>query len=64
MLGQEFSTNIEYPNFGFEILQRDAGSFARLGKLITPHGAIETPNFIFVGTKASVKNLHPVQMKE
>jgi queuine tRNA-ribosyltransferase len=32
--------------------------------LTTPHGTIETPNFIFVGTKASVKNLHPHQMKE
>jgi queuine tRNA-ribosyltransferase len=61
---EEFSTNIDYPNFGFEILQRDAGSFARLGKLKTPHGTIETPNFIFVGTKASVKNLHPYQMRE
>lgn len=60
----EFSENITYPNFGFEILQRDAGSFARLGRLITPHGTIETPNFIFVGTKASVKNLHPSQIRE
>lgn len=59
-----FSEKIEYPNFGFEILQRDAGSFARLGRLKTPHGTIDTPNFIFVGTKASVKNLHPHQLRE
>lgn len=59
-----FSEKIDYPNFGFEILQRDAGSFARLGRITTPHGVIETPNFIFVGTKASVKNLHPFQMRE
>lgn len=60
-----FSGNpISYPNFGFEIMKRDAASHARLGKLTTPHGVIETPNFIFVGTKASVKNLHPVQMRE
>lgn len=59
-----FSEKIEYPNFGFEILQRDAGSFARLGRITTPHGVIETPNFIFVGTKAAVKNLHPHQMRE
>jgi len=63
-LAEEFATNIEYQNFGFEILQRHAGSFARLGKLKTPHGTIETPNFIFVGTKATVKNLQPSQMRE
>jgi queuine tRNA-ribosyltransferase len=55
---------IEYPNFGFEILSRDPSSYARLGRLQTPHGTIETPNFIFVGTKAAIKNLHPYQMRE
>ncbi len=59
-----FNTNIEYPNFSFDITHRDAGSAARSGRLSTPHGTIETPNFIFVGTKATVKNLHPVQLKE
>ena len=51
----EFNTKIEYTNFGFDITHRDAGSFARVGRLITPHGTVETPNFIFVGTKAAVK---------
>lgn len=55
---------INYPNFGFEILGRDPSSYARLGRLQTPHGTIETPNFIFVGTKAAIKNLHPYQMRE
>jgi queuine tRNA-ribosyltransferase len=64
MTSPEFSTSIDYPNFGFEILHRDPDSYARVGRLVTPHGTIETPNFIFVGTKASVKNLHPVQMRE
>lgn len=55
---------IEYPNFGFEIEHKDDKSGARIGRLTTPHGTIETPNYIFCGTKASIKNLSPVQMKE
>ena len=61
---KDFNTKIDYPNFGFDVLHRDSGSYARLGRLTTPHGTIETPNFIFVGTKAAVKNLHPHQLRE
>ena len=60
----EFNTKIEYPNFGFEVTHRDPASHARIGKLQTPHGTVETPNFIFVGTKAAVRNLHPHQLRE
>jgi len=56
--------NIDYPNFGFEVTHRDEKSNARIGVITTPHGTIETPNYIFCGTKASVKNLSPYQMKE
>lgn len=56
--------NIDYPNMSFEILKKDPTSAARLGRLVTPHGTIETPNFIFVGTKATVKSLSPMQLKE
>ncbi len=56
--------NIEYPNMSFEVLKKDPTSAARLGRLTTPHGTIETPNFIFVGTKATVKSLSPMQLKE
>lgn len=59
-----FEPTIEYPNFGFDITYRDPNSHARLGKLKTPHGTIETPNYIFCGTKASIKNLSPPQMRE
>lgn len=31
---------------------------------MTPHGTIETPNYIFCGTKAAIKNLSPMQMRE
>ncbi len=60
----EFNKNIEYPGFGFEVTHQDENSGARVGKLSTPHGVIETPNYIFCGTKASIKNLSPYQMKE
>ncbi|MCK5384699.1 MAG: tRNA guanosine(34) transglycosylase Tgt [Alphaproteobacteria bacterium] len=54
----------DYSNFLFEITKRDSMSRARIGRLTTPHGTIETPNYIFCGTKATVKNLSPVQLKE
>ena len=50
--------------FKFDITHRDPTSRARLGRLTTPHGTIDTPNFIFCGTKASVKGLSPRQMRE
>ncbi len=60
-----FSGNaIEYPNFSFDITHRDPNSHARVGRINTPHGSVQTPNFIFVGTKATVKNLSPVQLRE
>lgn len=45
-----------------EIL-RKSGS-ARTGFLRTPHGAVETPNFMPVGTRAAVKGLHPPLLRE
>src|SRR5690348_5287929 len=41
-------------NFGFEILATDPTG-ARLGRLTTPHGVIDTPVFMPVGTAATVK---------
>ncbi len=43
-------------NFSFEVLQSDP-SGARRGLLKTPHGVIETPVFMPVGTAATVKGL-------
>jgi queuine tRNA-ribosyltransferase len=48
-----------YPNFSFDITHKDTKTNARLGKINTPHGSVETPNFIFCGTKATIKNLSP-----
>ena len=60
----QFHKNIEYPNFDFEVLHQDENSGARVGRITTPHGVVETPNYIFCGTKASIKNLSPAQMNE
>ncbi|HPF79169.1 MAG TPA: tRNA guanosine(34) transglycosylase Tgt [Alphaproteobacteria bacterium] len=59
-----FDSGLTYPNFGFEVTHKSQKDGARVGKLKTPHGTIETPNYIFCGTKASIKNLSPIQMKE
>jgi queuine tRNA-ribosyltransferase len=45
----------------FEILHGDGA--ARRGLLHTPHGAVETPAFMPVGTQASVKGLTPDQLR-
>lgn len=48
----------------FEIEKEIPGALGRAGKIETPHGVIETPAFVSVGTKATVKALTPEQIKE
>jgi queuine tRNA-ribosyltransferase len=48
----------------FELLKTDSSSKARLGRLTTGHGVIDTPVFMPVGTQASVKALDPREMEE
>ncbi len=43
----------------FEVLQRDVRSHARRGVVHTPHGAFETPAFMPVGTRGTVKGVLP-----
>ncbi len=43
-------------NFSFEVTKTDPTG-ARRGRLTTPHGAVETPVFLPVGTQAAVKGL-------
>ena len=43
----------------FDLLKTDAGSRARRGRLTTAHGVIETPQYMPVGTQASVKAVAP-----
>ena len=48
----------------FELLQTDPESAARRGTLTTAHGAIQTPMFMPVGTRASVKTLDPRDLND
>lgn len=48
----------------FTLLKNDISSKARLGRIETAHGEIETPIFMPVGTRASVKTLTNQQLKD
>ncbi len=48
----------------FELLKTDPSSKARLGRLTTTHGIIDTPVFMPVGTQGSVKALDPRELRE
>lgn len=48
----------------FTVHDRLDGALARTGTITTPHGTIETPAFIPVGTKAAMKALTPEQLKD
>jgi len=48
----------------FTILKRDTATKARLGQLTTPHGAVETPCFMPVGTQGTVKAVLPRDLQE
>lgn len=41
--------------FKFELLHQSRKSKARVGRIHTPHGIIETPNFVPVATNAAIK---------
>ena len=45
--------------FSFDVVAQDPSSRARAGVLHTPHGDVETPIFMPVGTQATVKTLTP-----
>ena len=48
----------------FEILKRQPGTLGRAGLIHTRHGDIETPAFVAVGTKGTVKSLKPEDLTE
>jgi queuine tRNA-ribosyltransferase len=48
----------------YELIKTCKQTGARLGKLHTPHGVIETPIFMPVGTLATVKTLSPEELKD
>lgn len=55
---------IDVKNFYLEILHIDKQTGARYGILHTPHGDVEVPMFMPVGTLATVKTLSPEELKE
>jgi len=54
--------NDEY--FSFKVTAKSSECFARTGFFFTPHGKIETPIFMPVGTRASVKGLAPEEVAD
>ena len=47
----------------YELLHQDKNSGARRGVVHTPHGDIQTPVFMPVGTQATVKSMTPEELK-
>ena len=52
------------PAITYELIHKDKNSGARRGHLHTPHGDIQTPVFMPVGTQATVKSLTPEELKD
>ena len=55
---------IDSSEFYFELLHVDAHTGARRGRLHTPHGIVETPVYMPVGTQATVKAMTPRDVEE
>lgn len=52
------------PAVTYELIKTDTKTKARRGRVKTPHGTIETPVFMPVGTAATVKAMRPEEVKE
>lgn len=48
----------------YKLLKQSKNTLARLGELQTPHGIVETPIFMPVGTQATVKAMSPEELNE
>ena len=51
-------------SFRFELIHTSKKSRARVGRIYTPHGIIDTPNFVAVGTNGTVKALDNSLLQE
>ncbi len=51
-------------SISFEVIRRCSGTGARLGKLVTGHGPVDTPAFMPVGTQGTVKGITTGELKE
>jgi queuine tRNA-ribosyltransferase len=52
------------PAFAFELRHADTATQARRGTFTTPHGVVETPAFMPVGTQGTVKGVDPGRLRE
>ncbi|MDR1965181.1 MAG: tRNA guanosine(34) transglycosylase Tgt [Synergistaceae bacterium] len=50
--------------FEFKVIAECPQTGARAGELATPHGVVETPLFMPVGTQATVKAMSPLELEE
>jgi queuine tRNA-ribosyltransferase len=50
--------------FEFKITKKLPGTLARVGEIHTPNGVVQTPSFVTVGTKATVKALTPEMIRD
>jgi queuine tRNA-ribosyltransferase len=50
--------------FSFQIIHTSSENQARVGRIHTPHGYIDTPAFMPVGTQATVKSLTPEELHD
>ncbi|MCX5709942.1 MAG: tRNA-guanine transglycosylase, partial [Candidatus Omnitrophica bacterium] len=48
----------------YKLIHKDKNSRARLGKLSTAHGSIDTPVFMPVGTHGTVKGITPKELDD
>src|SRR4030095_13379194 len=48
----------------FTVIRKDPDTNARLGRLVTAHGAVETPCLMPVGTQGTVKAVLPRDLRE
>jgi queuine tRNA-ribosyltransferase len=49
-------------HFKFKVTHKDPKTNARAGEIITPHGSIQTPVFMPVGTHGAIKALQPREL--
>jgi len=61
---QKNDTGLQKPYFWFELIAESKKSRARVGRIHTPHGIIDTPNFVAVGTNATLKALDSVTVSQ
>ena len=53
----EFPAYAGNEHFRFEVLHRSSKSAARVGRIHTPHGTIDTPGYVAVGTMGALKHV-------